>query len=628
MSDIIQLLPDSVANQIAAGEVIQRPASVVKELLENSVDAGSSSIQLIIKEAGRTLIQVIDNGCGMSPTDARLCFERHATSKIKNANDLFNIRSKGFRGEAMASIAAIAHVELKTRLHDEELGTLVELEGTEVKKQEPCQAQAGSSISVKNLFFNVPARRNFLKSNAVETKHIIDEFQRVALAHPDIEFSMHHNGQEVFKLTKGPLRQRIVQLLGGNSNQKLVPLEEETSIVKLKGFICKPEFAKKTRGEQFFFVNNRFIKSSYLNHAVMTAYDDLISKNSFPSYFIYMEVDPSFIDINIHPTKTEIKFEDERSIYAIMRSTVKQSLGKYNIAPTIDFDQETSLNIPPLPKNKQVFQPEIKHNPDFNPFEAEKKQAPKPRRESPLEKMNRDNWGKLYKNLEKSPEREFIEPGEKQVEQPSQETEPTPQKQQQLSPDWEAGEDETERKTFQVHNRYIITTLKSGLVLIDQHRAHERVLYEKIMHSMEKGGAGSQKELFPRTIELPPNDFELLIEMSEDVRAMGIDLRVFGKNTFVVEGTASYIPANTDLKALIEEMLESYKNEGDLDKKDKLARALADRSAVKHGQVMHKEEMNNLIDELFACSMPYYTPSGKPVVITIPLDELEKRFAK
>ncbi len=626
MSDIIQLLPDSVANQIAAGEVIQRPASVIKELLENSVDAGSNHIQLIIKDAGRTLIQVIDNGCGMSPTDARLCFERHATSKIKNANDLFNIRSKGFRGEAMASIAAIAHVEMKTRLHEEELGTLLELEGTEVKKQEPCQTQAGTAISVKNLFFNVPARRNFLKSNAVETKHIIDEFQRVALGHSDIEFSMHHNGQEVFRLNKGPLRQRIVQLLGGNTNQKLVPLEEETSIVKLKGFISKPEFAKKTRGEQFFFVNNRFIKSSYLNHAVITAYDDLISKNSFPSYFIYMEVDPSFIDINIHPTKTEIKFEDERAIYAIMRSTVKQSLGKYNIAPTIDFEQENSLNIPPPPKNKEVFQPQIKHNPDFNPFETEKKHTPKPKRESPLEKMNRDNWTKLYDNLEKSPEKETIEPDTSREKHST--LQPKENEQKQLSTDWADGEAETEQKTFQVHNKYIITTLKSGLVMIDQHRAHERVLYEKIINSIEKGGASSQKELFPRTIELPATDFELMVEMVEDVRAMGIDLRVFGKNTFVIEGTASYIPTNTDLKALIEEMLESYKNEGDLDKKDKLARALADRSAVKYGQVMHKEEMNNLIDELFACNMPYYTPSGKPVVITIPLDELEKRFAK
>lgn len=623
MSDIIQLLPDSVANQIAAGEVIQRPASVVKELLENAVDAGSTNIQLIIKDAGRTLIQVIDNGCGMSPTDARLCYERHATSKIKNANDLFNIRSKGFRGEAMASIAAISHVEMKTRLHDEELGTFLELEGTEVKKQEPCQTQAGTMISVKNLFFNVPARRNFLKSNAVETKHIIDEFQRVAMAHPDIEMSLYHNGQDVFKLSKGALRQRIVQLFGGNTNQKLVPLEEETSIVKLTGYVCKPEFAKKTRGEQYFFVNNRFIKSSYLNHAVVTAYDDLIAKGSFPSYFIYMEVDPSFIDINIHPTKTEIKFEDERAVYAIMRSSVKQALGKYNIAPTIDFEQETSMNIPPLPKNKQVFQPEVKFNRDFNPFEAEKKttSAPKPRQASPLEKMNRDNWGKLYEDLEKSAE------PEKEIELPQQE-EPAPQKQQKLSTDWEESPTESERKTFQVHNRYIITTLKSGLVLIDQHRAHERVLYEKIMASIEKGGAGSQKELFPRTIELQPADFELLVEMAEDVRAMGLDLRVFGKNTFVVEGTASFIPANTDLKALVEEMLESYKNEGNLDKKDKLARALADRSAVKHGQVMHKEEMNNLIDELFACNQPYYTPSGKPVVITIPLDELEKRFAK
>lgn len=619
MPDIIQLLPDSVANQIAAGEVIQRPASVVKELIENSVDAGSSSIQLVIKDAGRTLIQIIDNGCGMSPTDARLCFERHATSKIKNANDLFNIRTKGFRGEAMASIAAIAHVEMKTRLHDEELGTFLELEGTEVKKQEPCQTAAGTSISVKNLFFNVPARRNFLKSNAVETKHIIDEFQRVALAHPGIEFSLHHNGNEVYKLTKGPLRQRIVQLFSGNTNQKLVPIEEETTIVKLSGYISKPEFAKKTRGEQYFFVNNRFIKSSYLNHAVVGAYEDLISKNSYPAYFIYLDVDPNFIDINIHPTKTEIKFEDERSVYAILRSAVKQSLGKYNIAPTIDFDQETSMDIPPLPKNKQVFQPQIKFNQDYNPFKTEEKKTytkPKP---SPLEKINKDNWGKLYKDFEEAPKQP--EPIREEQEQP----------QQKISQDWDAPELEVDRKTFQVHNKYILTPIKSGLVLIDQHRAHERVLYEKIMAALEKGGTDSQKALFPQTIELPAGDFEILMEVTDEIRAMGIDLRVFGKNTFVVEGLASFIPTNSDLKDLVEEMLESYKNnltDPSIDKKDKLARAMADKSAIKPGQTLQKEEMNNLIDELFACNMPYYTPSGKPVIVTIAADELEKRFAK
>lgn len=618
MPDIIQLLPDSVANQIAAGEVIQRPASVVKELIENSVDAGSTSIQLIIKEAGRTLIQMIDNGCGMSPTDARLCFERHATSKIKNANDLFNIRTKGFRGEAMASIAAIAHVEMKTRLHDEELGTFLELEGTEVKKQEPCQTAAGTSISIKNLFFNVPARRNFLKSNAVETKHIIEEFQRVALAHPDIEFSLHHNGNEVYKLTKGSLRQRIVQLFGGNTNQKLVPIEEETTIVKLSGYISKPEFAKKTRGEQYFFVNNRFIKSSYLNHAVLTAYEDLINKDSFPSYFIYLDVDPNFIDINIHPTKTEIKFEDERSVYAILRSAVKQSLGKYNIAPTIDFDQETSMDIPPLPKNKQVFQPQISFNQDYNPFKTEQKNTytkPKP---SPLEKANKDNWDKLYKDFEQ--EKETPEPIEQEQEQ-----------QQKLSKDWDAPQLEAERKTFQLHSKYILTPIKSGLVMIDQHRAHERVLYEKIMQALEKGGTDSQKALFPQTIELPAGDFELLMDVTDEIRAMGIDLRVFGKNTFVVEGLASFIPNNSDLKELVEEILESYKNnqsDPGTDKKDKLARALADRSAIKHGQSLQAEEMNNLIDELFACSMPYYTPSGKPIIVTIAADELEKRFAK
>ena len=375
MSDIIQLLPDHVANQIAAGEVVQRPASAVKELLENAVDAGSTKIDLIIKDAGKTLIQVVDNGCGMTETDARMSFERHATSKIKNADDLFAIKTKGFRGEALASMAAIAHVELKTKIVDIDLGSQIIIEGSEIISQEPVSCNNGTSLSIKNLFYNVPARRNFLKSNGVETRHIIDEFERVALTHPDIHFTMNHNGNEVFNLASSGLRQRVVNVLGKKYNDRLVPIEEYTNILNVTGYIVKPEFSKRTRGEQFFFVNNRFIKSTYLNHSVTSAFRELIAKDQFPSYFIYLEVEPNTIDINIHPTKTEIKFEDEKSIYAIIHSAVKNSLGKYNIAPSLDFTQETSFNVPPLKEGQTIVQPVIKVNPGFNPFETNKESS-------------------------------------------------------------------------------------------------------------------------------------------------------------------------------------------------------------------------------------------------------------
>src|SRR3978361_178386 len=372
MPDIIQLLPDAVANQIAAGEVVQRPASAVKELVENALDAGADKIQLIVKDAGKSLIQIIDNGCGMGVTDARMCFERHATSKIRKAEDLFAIRTMGFRGEAMASIAAIAQVELKTRRHEDELGTCILIEGSEVISQEACSANTGTSISIKNLFYNTPARRNFLKSNPVEMRHIVDEFQRIALANPTVFFTLHHDGEEVYHLPGSALKQRIVHLFGNNYNQRLVPVEEDTSIIKLRGFVGKPEFARKTRGEQFFFVNNRFIRDGYLNHAVLTAFEELLPDESYPLYVLFIEIDPSKIDINVHPTKTEIKYQDEKSIYAIIRSAVKRSLGRYNITPTIDFDQENSIEhlITSKPLD-QIIAPSIRFNPDFNPFAPE-----------------------------------------------------------------------------------------------------------------------------------------------------------------------------------------------------------------------------------------------------------------
>src|SRR5476651_887732 len=401
MTDIIQLLPDAVANQIAAGEVVQRPASAVKELVENSIDAGADRIQVILKEAGKALIQVIDNGMGMSVTDARMCFERHATSKIRKADDLFAIRTMGFRGEAMASIAAIAQVELKTRRHDDELGTSILIEGSEVIKQEPCQCEAGTSISIKNLFYNTPARRNFLKGNPVETRHIIDELQRIALANPGVFFTMHHDGQEVYHLPGAVLKQRIIHLFGNNYNQRLVPVEEDTTIIKLHGFVGKPEFARKTRGEQFFFVNNRFIRDAYLNHAVLTAFYELLPDDTFPLYVLFIDIDPSKIDINVHPTKTEIKYQDEKSIYAIIRSAVKRSLGRYNITPSLDFDQENSIEHLITPKPfEQIIQPSISFNPDFNPFSVpgEKKSERSFSSESAYfeKKGIPNNWDTLY----------------------------------------------------------------------------------------------------------------------------------------------------------------------------------------------------------------------------------------
>ncbi|NTW33123.1 MAG: DNA mismatch repair endonuclease MutL, partial [Bacteroidetes bacterium] len=459
MPDIIRLLPDNVANQIAAGEVIQRPASAVKELLENAIDSGATHIKLIIKDSGKTLIQLIDNGCGMSETDARLSFERHATSKIKEASDLFNIRTMGFRGEALASIAAIAQIELKTKRIGDETGTSIIIEGTEVKSQESCQCSEGTSISVKNLFFNVPARRNFLKSNTVETNHILDEFHRVALAFPDISFEMYHNNSEVYHLTPSPLKQRIISIFGSNFNQRLIPVIQESGICNISGFIGKPDSAKKTRGEQFFFVNNRFIKHPYLNHAVVSAFDELLPANSFPAYFIFIEIDSKEIDINIHPTKTEIKFQDDKSIYAIMRSAVKMALGKFSISPTLDFNVEKSFDILPLKKGETVNPPTIKINPDYNPFNTEnrEKKLNSSPAQSLINKTNRESWEKLYPsevNI-KQDNNEIIQQGEAV--------------QQIIHSDWENNiQHQTKKQYLQLHSSYIVTQVKSGVMLIDQ----------------------------------------------------------------------------------------------------------------------------------------------------------------
>lgn len=619
MFDIIQLLPDAVANQIAAGEVVQRPASAVKELVENAIDAGADKIQLILKDAGKALIQVIDNGCGMSMTDARMCFERHATSKIRKAEDLFAIRTMGFRGEAMASIAAIAQVELKTRRVEDELGTQIEIEGSEVIKQEPCQCNAGTSICIKNLFYNTPARRNFLKGNPVEMRHIIDEFQRVALANPHIFFTMHHDGQEVYHLPAASFKQRIIHLLGNQYNQRLVPVEEDTSIIKLRGFVGKPEFARRTRGEQFFFVNNRFIKDAYLNHAVMTAFEELLPDDCYPLYVLFIDIDPSKIDINVHPTKTEIKYQDEKAIYAIIRSAVKRALGKYNITPTIDFDQENSIEhlITPKPMD-EIVAPSIKFNPDFNPFSNSQPASLResaPRYSSDYQKTPiPQNWDTLYeisRREETKQQKMAVESQEIQVEE------------QQISKS-------SERQLFQIHNRFILSQIKSGFLMVNQQAAHERVLYERFLQQLETHSGVSQQSLFPQSVTLNAADYELLKLLLPDVRALGFDIREFGKNTVVVEG----IPAelnNANEHALLEHLLEGFKNNQailKLDKRDNLARSLARNAAIKTGTKLSLEEMNLLIDQLFACKMPNVSLSGKPIIITFTLSELLEKFDK
>ncbi|RZL50513.1 MAG: DNA mismatch repair endonuclease MutL [Pedobacter sp.] len=615
MSDIIQLLPDSVANQIAAGEVVQRPASAVKELLENAIDAGADKIQLIVKDAGKALIQVIDNGCGMSITDARMCFERHATSKVRKAEDLFAIRTMGFRGEAMASIAAIAQVEMKTKRHEDEVGTLIEIEGATFIKQEPVGTPNGTSICIKNLFYNTPARRNFLKSNPAEMRHIIDEFQRVAMAKPHIAFSLHHDGVEIYRLPASAIKQRIVHLFGNNYNERLIPVEEETTIINLKGYIGKPEFAKKTRGEQFFFVNDRFIKDAYLNHAVNKAYQELLPDDNFPLYVLFIEIDPAKIDVNVHPTKTEIKYLDERSIYAIIHSAVKRSLGKFNISPTIDFNQETGFsNMISHKAPEDIVPPSIAFNPDFNPFTSTK--APSTgggfARTQNQNMAPSKNWGSLYEISNHAVAAQAtIDLGEAE-------------KDDQFEP--------LQKQFMQIHNRYIVSQIKSGVMIIDQQAAHERILYERFLLHLEDRKGASQQSLFPQTVTLSPNDYELAKSLLDDIKSLGFEVREFGKNTLVIEGIPVDLGStNVNETQLFEHLIEGFKNsqqELKLDKRDALARSMAKNSAIKGGTALGQQEMNTLIEELFACKTPNFSIGGKPVIQTIALIEIAQKFER
>ncbi len=631
MSDIIQLLPDHVANQIAAGEVVQRPASVVKELLENAIDAKATFIKLIIKEAGKTLIQVIDDGVGMSVTDARLCFERHATSKIQSAEDLFQLDTKGFRGEALASIAAIAHVELKTKQENDEVGTEIKIEGSEVVSQEVCVTPKGTSLSVKNLFYNIPARRNFLKSNVVELRHIIDEFHRVTMAHPDIKFDMFHNGSEIFNLPISNRRQRIVNIFGGKTNEKLVPINEETDIVTISGFVGKPEYAKRSRGEQFFFVNNRFIKSAYLNHAVNAAFEGLLKDKSHPSYFIYLEVDPTTIDINIHPTKTEIKFEDEHALYAMLRSTIKHSLGQFNVAPVLDFDRDSSMDTPYEYKNKQAQSPTIEVDRDFNPFKEEKvsgsgSSSSSQRSFTSFKKEPAGSWENLYVGLESdlatnSPNSDSEETQFSTVEFESTEVTGslfTEEENKELS----------QYTAYQLKRKYIVTTIKSGMVIIHQNRAHQRILYEELLRNITMASAVSQQLLFPLKISFSKKEFALLESIREQLENTGF---VFGEMS-LGEVQITAIPSvvtEKEVSGLFERLLSDLENdvpETGFSQTDALAKSLAKTLAVKTGVELAPEQIQYMANSLFACTEPTITPNNKPTFITLTIDEIDKKF--
>lgn len=599
MSDIIQLLPDSIANQIAAGEVVQRPASAVKELMENSIDARASNIRLIVKEAGKTLIQVIDNGMGMSETDARMSLERHATSKIRKAEDLFTLNTKGFRGEALASIAAVSQMDMRTRAKDQELGTCLVVEGSEVKKQEPVACEKGTSISVKNLFYNIPARRNFLKSNPVELRHIIDEFQRLALAHSDLEFSFVQTDEVVYDLPAGKLSQRIVNIFGKSYQGQLAPCQEETDMVKVHGYVGRPEFARKTRGEQFLFVNHRFIRSNYLHHAVMGAFENLLPENSFPFYVLFIDIDPKHIDVNVHPTKTEIKFDDERAVYAVVRSAVRQAIGSHNLTPGIDFNAD--VNIISKLSQSGGQSPDVYFDERFS---------------TALRNPGHDHWEKLFEQSKhfapQAPEPQVLR-FESNANKSAEEL---------------ADAASEEKALFQIHNRYIMHQVRSGLMILDQQYAHERILYEKFLNQLKNRSAESQHDLFPQTVTLSAADFALVLEMEQEIAALGFRFEEFGKNTIVINGVPANLQASGG-KALFEGLIEQFKaNQSELSipLKENLARSLAKRAGIKAGQKLVKEEMKALIDGLFACATSNYTPDGVPTFFIFELRKIESYF--
>jgi len=604
--DKITLLPDNIANQIAAGEVIQRPGSAVKELLENAVDAGATEIRLIISDAGKALVQVIDNGSGMTETDARMCFERHATSKIRNIEDLFHIRTMGFRGEALASIAAVAQVELKTKRAEDEAGTFIEVDNSVVRKQEPVATPTGTSIAMKNLFFNVPARRNFLKSNAAETRHIVDEFTRVAMAFPEILFTLTANNQQIFHLEAGSLKQRIVQLLGSNYNAKLVTVKEDTDYMNIYGFVGKPETAKKTRGDQYFFVNNRFIKSGYLNHAVMNAYQEMIPSDCFPMYVLFIDLDPAVVDVNVHPTKQEIKFEDEKIIYAFVQSAVRHALAQFSVTPTLDFDLDASIQ--QLPSIQQPFTDD---------------------------KMNAASAGSIFRGFTQKHQAHFIEkPGfgsremgvgrwesgdesrESGDESPGQSVHYAP-----FTADIEVG---------QLLNTFITIPSGKGFLLIHQQSAHERVIYEQLCAASKDKPVVTQRSMFPSTMELAPADAAVMEEIMDDLKYLGYTIEPFGKNTYVIQGTPADVEAGND-KHIIDILLEQYKHfspDVKFSRREKLVRSLARQQSIKAGTRLTEREMRQLVTDLFACTTPNVTPDGNPTYLEFKQEQLERMFGR
>jgi DNA mismatch repair protein MutL len=611
MSNIIKLLPDNIANQIAAGEVIQRPASVVKELLENAIDAGSENIKLIIKDSGKTLIQVIDDGAGMTESDARLCFERHATSKISTAEDLFHIDTKGFRGEALASIAAIAHVELVTRQHNADLATRILLAGSKIDKTEVVQSQPGTSISVKNLFFNIPARRKFLKSDPVELKHIVEEFLRLVLIHTDIHFVFHHNGNDLYYLPKSNQKQRIINIFGKNYQDKLLTVKEETDFINVSGFILKSEAAKRTAGEQYLFVNHRYVKSNYLNHAIRSSFEGLLQKDQFPGYFINIDIDPSLIDINVSPTKTEIKFEDERLAYNYLKVATKHALGVYILSPTIDFD--TNVNITESVGNGSSYNfgesrvvnggssPRQDNYPSKSQSDAQK-----------LEQENLKSWQQIYQGLDtRSNEITTIA--------------------SQISEEKDLGNEASNiisKEPFQLHNKYILVGIKSGMMIIDQQNAHERILYEENLKLIKSKPHPTQKELFPSVLELDSHKSSLLQVLIPFTSRIGFDIGEFGKNAFIIHGVPVGLPSSVNSLQLLKEIIESYDEnlELQLGVEENLARSYAQNAAVKRGTPLTPDEMKSIVDKLFGCEVPFVSPSGKKCFIDMGIQDINARF--
>ena len=652
MADLIQLLPDSIINQIAAGEVVQRPASIVKELMENSIDAGAMDIKVIIKDAGKTLIQVIDNGSGMSSTDARMAFERHATSKIRQTEDLSYVRTMGFRGEAMASIAAVAQVEMKTRRHADELGHKLIIEGSEIKSLEPCQCVVGTNTMVKNLFYNIPVRRNFLKSNNVEMRHILDEFLRVAIANPDVFFSLHHNNLEQYHLPGGNLRQRLVGIFGNASNEKLVPVGEETDVLKISGFIGKPDYSKKSRGDQYIFVNDRFIKSSYLNHSIISAYDNLLPKDHFPFYCVFIDIDPQHIDVNVHPTKQEIKFEDEKLVYNYLKVSIRHALGQNAITPSLDFDRNGAFSF-----DDGISSPSKSSEPAKNSEESSMPKDFSTERDA----HNLDNWEKIYQGLFGDDKPETMEAsgaakdevlgggmldfnledilsglsdmaksaeaeGESDAEAEHSITLSSASNDQEQSD--RKGTTTNQQKLFQLHNRYIACQTKSGLMLIDQQAASERIMFDRYMNLLDEQEVSVQKKLFTTTIELNQGDAEVLKSILHEINLLGLEINDLGNNAFVIHGIPADMGPQVNEEELIHTLIDQFKENQDLsiEYRENIAVSLAYSASIKSGQRLDLEEMKHLVDQLFACSIPFKSPRGKNCMISFDLDELDGLF--